>query len=76
MELLRTACAPNRVVWYTEQGGNVSKEELAHAARELDERGYRQEFQASFENLAQGRAYYAFERSGNVLECRTNPEFR
>lgn len=54
----------------TEQGGNVSKEELAHAARELDERGYRQEFQASFENVAQGRAYYAFERSGNVLECR------
>ena len=57
----------------TEQGGNVSTEELANAARELDERCYRQEFQASFENLGQGRAYYAFERSGNVLECRYRP---
>jgi hypothetical protein len=57
----------------TEQGGNVSTEELANAARELDERCYRQEFQASFENLGQGRAYYAFERSGNVLECRYHP---
>jgi Terminase large subunit, T4likevirus-type, N-terminal len=57
----------------TEEGGNVSTEELASAARELDERCYRQEFQASFENLGQGRAYYAFERSGNVRECPYQP---
>ena len=57
----------------TEQGGNVSTEELANAARELDERCYRQEFQASFEHLGQGRVYYAFERSGNVRECRYQP---
>jgi Terminase large subunit, T4likevirus-type, N-terminal len=57
----------------TEQGGNVSTEELAHAAQELDERCYRQEFQASFETVGQGRAYYGFERSGNVLECRYHP---
>jgi hypothetical protein len=57
----------------TEQGGNVSAEELASAARELDERCYRQEFQASFETLGEGRAYYAFERNGNVAECEYRP---
>jgi len=50
----------------TEQGGNVAREELESAARELDERTYRQEFQACFENLAHGLVYYAFERSENV----------
>jgi terminase large subunit-like protein len=57
----------------TEQGGNVSREELASAARELDERCYRQEFQASFENLGQGRVYYAFDRMKHVAECRYRP---
>src|SRR5689334_15348046 len=57
----------------TEEGGNVSAEELQSAARELDERCYRQEFQASFEHLGRGRVYYAFERSGNVRECRYQP---
>jgi hypothetical protein len=57
----------------TEQGGNVKKEELASATQELDERTYRQEFQASFENVAVGRVYYAFERAGNVGKPRYNP---
>jgi hypothetical protein len=47
----------------TEEGGNVAAEELQSAARELDERVYRQEFDASFENLTSGRVYYAFDRS-------------
>jgi hypothetical protein len=46
----------------TEQGGNVTHEELESATHELDERTYRQEFQASFENLGAGRVYYAFDR--------------
>jgi hypothetical protein len=50
----------------TEQGGNVSPSELAAAASEMDERTYRQEFQASFENLGNGRVYYAFSREHNV----------
>jgi hypothetical protein len=50
----------------TEQGGNVAREELESAAGEMDERTYRQEFQARFENLAHGRVYFAFERSENV----------
>jgi hypothetical protein len=35
----------------TEEGGNVPKEEIQSATHELDERTFRQEFQASFENL-------------------------
>jgi hypothetical protein len=50
----------------TEEGGNVSREELEAAARELDERTYRQEFQASFENLGTGRVYYAFDAQANI----------
>jgi len=50
----------------TEQGGNVPKAELESATHELDERTYRQEFQASFENLTSGIVYYAFDRAGNV----------
>jgi hypothetical protein len=50
----------------TEQGGNVPKAELESATHELDERTYRQEFQASFENLGSGIVYYAFDREANV----------
>ena len=41
-------------------------EELVLAAHQLDERTYRQEFQASFENVGSGLAYYAFDREKNV----------
>ncbi len=51
----------------TEQGGNVPAQELEAASRELDERTYRQEFQASFENLTQGVVYYAFDRAEQPL---------
>ncbi|HSP70468.1 MAG TPA: terminase family protein, partial [Bryobacteraceae bacterium] len=56
----------------TAQGGNVSPEEIASATHELDERTYRQEFQASFENLTAGLVYYAFDRSRNVETLRYN----
>jgi hypothetical protein len=58
----------------TEEGGNVSAEELQSAARELDERVYRQEFRASFENLTSGRVYYAFERT-DVKPVEYDPRF-
>jgi hypothetical protein len=54
----------------TEEGGNVPPDELQAASAELDERTYRQEFQASFENLSHGLVYYAFSRSENVREIR------
>jgi hypothetical protein len=50
----------------TAEGGNVSPEELVGAAQEMDERTYRQEFEARFETLGVGRAYYAFDRANNV----------
>src|ERR1700737_1308881 len=56
----------------TEQGGNVSAEELQAAAREMDERTYLQEFQATFETVGNGRVYYAFERDGNVRPLKFN----
>ena len=57
----------------TEEGGNVTPEELESATHELDERTYRQEFQASFENLSAGLVYYAFDRTKNVEPCSYNP---
>ena len=50
----------------TAEGGNVPLEELELAAHELDERTYRQEFHASFENIGEGLVYYGFDRAQNV----------
>src|SRR5436309_2850621 len=63
-----------RFQFTTEEGGNVSPAELESATHELDERTYRQEFQASFENLTAGLAYYAFDRTKNVQPLRFNPQ--
>jgi len=57
----------------TEEGGNVLRAELESATHELDERTYRQEFQASFENLTAGLVYFAFDRTRNVEPLRYNP---
>jgi hypothetical protein len=54
----------------TAQGGNVTVQELESAAQELDDRTYRQEFEASFENMGVGRAYYAFDGAQNVRRLR------
>jgi len=54
----------------TAEGGNVPAEEIESASSELDERTYRQEFQASFENLSHGVVYYAFSRSDNLRAAR------
>lgn len=57
----------------TEQGGNVSRDEIEKATRELDERTYRQEFQASFENFTTGMVYYPFSRTENVRPRQYDP---
>lgn len=49
----------------TEQGGQVKPEEIEAARHDLDERQFRQEFQATFETYA-GRIYYSFDRKTNV----------
>jgi hypothetical protein len=71
--------APEQVGWAafrytTEQGGIVPLEELEAARRELDERTYRQEYQASFESSGVGIAYYSFDRRHNVRPLRYDPK--
>jgi hypothetical protein len=62
--------------FHTLDGGNVTREELAAAARELDDRLFRQEFEASFEATAVGLAYHAFSRAANVRSCEYRPGAR
>jgi len=57
----------------TAEGGNVSQKELESAAQELDERTYRQEFEAKFATLGVGQAYYAFDRVHQVKNFPFNP---
>ncbi|HEX4749583.1 MAG TPA: terminase family protein [Bryobacteraceae bacterium] len=63
-------------LFQTIEGGNVSAGELASAASELDERLYRQEFEASFESTALGRAYHAFDRTLHLRPCEYTPGTR
>lgn len=56
----------------TADGGNVPLAEIEAARAELDDRTFRQEFQASFETLV-GRVYQNFERSVHVKEVADNP---
>lgn len=59
----------------TLQGGWVDEEEIAAARTELDERTFRQEYEASFEDYG-GVVYWTFsqEEGGNVRACQFNPE--
>jgi hypothetical protein len=52
----------------------VTREELESATHELDECTYRQEFEASFENLTSGLLYYAFDHTKNVKPSRCKPQ--
>jgi hypothetical protein len=49
----------------TEEGGNVSSEEIEAARRTLDEKTFNQEFRATFETFS-GRVFYAFNRALNT----------
>jgi hypothetical protein len=49
----------------TLDGGNVKPEEIEAARRTLDEKTFRQEYEATFENFS-GRIFYAFDRTQNV----------
>ena len=54
----------------TIEGGNVPKEEIEQAQRDLDERTFRQEYLATFETFS-GRIAWAFDRKENVREPDT-----
>lgn len=49
----------------TASASHIKQDFLAQMRAEMDPRAYRQEFEASFENLS-GRAYYAFSRTHNL----------
>lgn len=53
----------------TIQGGNVSALEIMAARRDLDERTFRQEFEATFESY-EGSIYYAFNSDANVYSLK------
>jgi hypothetical protein len=48
------------------EGGNIPESEIRAAAADVDEKTFRQEYQASFENMSKGQVYYAFDRAANV----------
>lgn len=50
----------------TLQGGNVTQEEIEAARRDMDERTFKQEFEASFVNYS-GIIYYNFDRTDSVV---------
>ena len=52
----------------TFEGGNVQPSEIEDARAELDEKTFRQEYEASFEALT-GRVYYAYDRNENAKTC-------
>ena len=52
-------------------GGRIPEMEIEQARRDLDERTFRQEYMATFEE-AGGRIYYAFDRNHNVKECEVS----
>lgn len=55
----------------TIEGGNVPAAEVEAARAELDEKTFRQEYEASFEALT-GRVYYAYDRDENAKRLEDN----
>lgn len=53
--------------------GHIEASEIEAARADLDERTFRQEFEASFEALS-GRIYYAFNRDHNVRPVEMDPQ--
>lgn len=51
----------------------IPKSEIEAARQNLDEKSFRQEFEASFETMS-GRVYYAFDRSIHCGNYRFNPK--
>ena len=53
----------------TIEGGNVSRDEIEAARRDLDERTFRQEFEATFESYS-GKIYYGFDRDASTFDLK------
>lgn len=65
---------PNWASWQFRSVDNpfMDRQEIAEAMAEMDERTFRQEYEASFEALA-GRIYYAFSRQLDVRPVHLEP---
>lgn len=50
----------------------IPRKEIERARRDMDEKSFRQEFEASFETMS-GRVYYGFERKKHVGDYPFNP---
>jgi hypothetical protein len=50
----------------------IPEEEIEAARRDMDEKSFNQEFNASFETMS-GRVYYPFDRKSHVRPCNFNP---
>lgn len=57
----------------TLQGGNVPESEIDAARRDLDERTFKQEYEAAFVNYS-GIIYYNFDRKDSVAKCEDDGE--
>lgn len=62
----------NSYTYTTLDGGQVSAEEVLSAKQDLDERTFRQEFMATFED-AGNQVFYAWNRQNNLREYPGNP---
>lgn len=51
----------------------IPRSEIEQAKADMDEKSYRQEFEASFESMS-GRVYHPFDRKLHVRECKFDPE--
>lgn len=78
-ELYQKALTGEHPDWFamqstTLEGGLVPPAEIEAARREMSERQFRQEFEASFESMS-ARVYYAFDRKTNVRDqVQEDPE--
>lgn len=57
----------------TIEGGQVEAHEIEQAKKDLDERSFRQEYEASFETYT-GVVYYNFDREQNVKPVKYQPD--
>ncbi len=51
----------------------IPRSEIEAARRDMDEKSFKQEFEASFETMS-GRVYYPFDRALHVSSCPFNPK--
>lgn len=77
-DLWKTGQAENNRAWASWQFPTITSPfipaaEIEAARSDMDEKSFRQEFEASFESMS-GRVYYPFDRKIHVRPCAFNPD--